>query len=75
MLTLTTTIVGLFLAAVKYLRTTVKKVIKHRQEKNLQQQGNILIDDILEFGPSEEVVECDTLTYMIGASHTTANCE
>lgn len=75
MLTLTTTIVGLLLAAVKYLRTTVKKVIKHRQEKNLQQQGNILIDDILEFGPSEEVVECDTLTYMIGASHTTANCE
>ncbi|CAG5120895.1 unnamed protein product [Candidula unifasciata] len=62
-----------FNEAVKYLRTTIKKVIKHRQDKNLKKPANILIDDILEFGPNEEAVECDTLTYMIGAFHTTAN--
>uniref|UniRef100_A0A0B6YSD6 Cytochrome P450 n=1 Tax=Arion vulgaris TaxID=1028688 RepID=A0A0B6YSD6_9EUPU len=60
-----------FTEAVKYLQTTIGKVVKHRQEK--KQLGQLLVDDIIELSSSQDVVISDTLTYLIGAFHTTAN--
>ncbi|CAL1534074.1 unnamed protein product [Lymnaea stagnalis] len=59
--------------ALKYIQNTVQKVVQHRKAHNAKEQGHLLIDAILEVSSSEEQVNSDTITYMVGAFHTTAN--
>ncbi|GFO36254.1 cytochrome p450 20a1-like, partial [Plakobranchus ocellatus] len=57
--------------AVNYMIQTVKKVVQHRKEST--QQGQLVIDDIIEFAESEEIVNADCITFLIGSFHTTRN--
>ncbi|GFS03294.1 cytochrome P450 20A1-like [Elysia marginata] len=60
-----------FEEAREYMRKTVNKIVQHRKEETLQ--GTLLIDDIIEFAESEDVISSDSITFVVGAFHTTAN--
>ena len=52
---------------------TVNNIVQHRKEET--KQGTLLIDDMVEFAESEEVVNSDSITFLVGAFHTTGNCK
>lgn len=60
-----------FEEARNYMIKTVNKIVQHR--KDTISQGTLLIDDIIEFADSEEVVQSDSISFLVGSFHTSAN--
>ena len=66
-----TFIVLLVLTAINYMRSSVRQVLQHR--KDTAPQDPLLIDDVIEHAASEEILECDVISYLVASFHTTGN--
>ncbi|KAK3771809.1 hypothetical protein RRG08_000880 [Elysia crispata] len=53
------------------MRSSVRQVLQHR--KDTVPQDPLLIDDVIEHAASEEILECDVISYLVASFHTTGN--
>ncbi|KAK3766075.1 hypothetical protein RRG08_002311 [Elysia crispata] len=60
-----------FNEAMDFMKKTVKLALEHH--KNTTCQRTLVVDEILEYAPNDEIVLSDCLTYLIGSFHNTGN--
>ncbi|GFS11480.1 cytochrome P450 20A1 [Elysia marginata] len=60
-----------FKEAMDFMEKTVKSAVEHYRKTTCQ--GNLVVDEILEYTSDEKVVLADCMTYLIGSFHNTGN--